>query len=281
MLRLRLISSFFGLLLLIAVIYFGHIGLGVATFILALIGMNEFYNAVSKKGAKPIRIIGYTMCLPLLFMGFDGYFEIINSLNRMIVIFQLSFLLIFVCVVWLFLNIIFKHNKYDLNDIALTILGMFYVVFLFCFIPLVRNMNQGHIYIWLVFIGAFGTDTFAYFSGRFFGKTKLLPEISPKKTVEGAIGGTIGCIVTTVAYGIFVNQYFQNVDIPLIHFCMIGFLCGIVSQIGDWSASAVKRYVDVKDYGTIMPGHGGVLDRVDSVLFVAPVVFFYVGFFIK
>lgn len=284
MLKLRIASSAIALILLTAIVFFGQIALGTAVFVLALLGLYEFYNAVSAKGAKPIRIVGYLMCLPLIFMGFDGYFKIVNDFEKLLFVIGICFLFIFICIVWLFTNLIFMHKKYNLNDAALTILGVFYVVFLFCFIPLTRNLNHGHIHIWMVFIGAFATDTAAYFvgkfvAGRFIGRHMLLPEVSPKKTVEGAIGGIIGSILTMTLYGFLVNKYF--IAFPIYHFVILGLLTGFVSQIGDWSASAIKRYVDVKDYGSVMPGHGGVLDRVDSVLFVAPLVFFYVSFFMQ
>jgi phosphatidate cytidylyltransferase len=170
---------------------------------------------------------------------------------------------------------VLRPKKHNLIDISLTIFAIFYVVFLISFVILTRNLENGEYYIWLVFIGAFATDTFAYFTGRLIGRVKIIPEISPKKTVEGSIGGVIGCIAVTVVYGFIINKYIGNIHI--INFIILGILNGVISQIGDWSASAIKRFVNVKDFGKIMPGHGGVLDRMDSILFVAPVVYFYIN----
>jgi phosphatidate cytidylyltransferase len=107
---------------------------------------------------------------------------------------------------------------------------------------------------------------------------KIVPKISPKKTLEGCIGGVAGCIIAMTLFGYF----FRNeLNVPLIHFAVLGLICGIISQLGDWSASAVKRAVGIKDYGNLMPGHGGVLDRVDSILFTAPAVYFYINIFFQ
>ena len=172
----------------------------------------------------------------------------------------------------------FSGGKYEVKDIAVTLLGIIYIPFLFSFFTLTRRMEQGHLYIWLILIGACVTDTFAFFTGITIGRVKIVPKISPKKTLEGCIGGVAGCIIAMTLFGYF----FRNeLNVPLIHFAVLGLICGIISQLGDWSASAVKRAVGIKDYGNLMPGHGGVLDRVDSILFTAPAVYFYINIFFQ
>ena len=121
----------------------------------------------------------------------------------------------------------------------------------------------------LIFMGAWVSDTFAYFTGKFIGKHKLIPSVSPKKTVEGAIGGIVFTLIAFVVFGIIVRHYF-NVQVPIYQFCILGILLPIVSQIGDLIASCVKRQYGIKDFGKVFPGHGGVLDRFDSVMLVAP-----------
>lgn len=145
---------------------------------------------------------------------------------------------------------------------------------------MLRNMEYGNILIWLIFIGAWGTDTLAYTFGRLFGKRKIMPEISPKKTIAGAIGGVLGCVLLMIVFGIIVYNFF-GLKMSYVVLVLLGLFCGIISQIGDWAASAIKRYVNVKDFGNIMPGHGGVLDRFDSILFVAPVIYYVLVLFIK
>ena len=153
------------------------------------------------------------------------------------------------------------------------IFGTFFTVI---FIPValgsvvrIRAMEGGASLVLLPFIAAWITDTFAYFTGLAFGKHKLIPEISPKKTVEGSIGGILGCIAVMLAYH-FVAQEIWGISYRLPLLAIIAAAGSIISQVGDLSMSYIKRGFGIKDYGTIMPGHGGVLDRFDSVLFTAP-----------
>lgn len=268
MLKTRTISALVGLILLIAVLYLGSVTLGVVVSLIAAIGLSEFYNSVSKvKGISPVKPVGYIAILPLLVLGIEstGWFKIDRTMLYGITI----CLIIFVSMA----IIVFGHKKYNIVDISITAFGIAYVPFLMSFLILIRNMNYGIVLIWLIFIGAWGTDTLAYTFGRLFGKRKIIPEISPKKTLAGAIGGILGCMVLMLVFGFIVRQYFA-MDVSYGALALLGILCGVISQIGDWAASAIKRYVDVKDFGNIMPGHGGVLDRFDSILFVAPVIYF-------
>lgn len=280
MLRTRVMSSVVGLALLIGVVLLGREAFALAIFAVALIGMNEYYNSVSNAGYKPIRVLGYITCLPIAFIGiygrFDtlqGYADLFKSIN------YFSFAL-YVIVIALFSSAIFYHNKYNIADIALTVLGMLYVSFLFSFIVLTRNLINGGFYIWLIFIGAWATDTAAYFTGRFFGKIKMLPAVSPNKTLEGSIGGIFGSLLAITLYGFILVKAGHTGGIPIYHFAIMGVLSGTISQLGDWTASAIKRYMKLKDFGNIFPGHGGVLDRFDSIMFIAPLIYFYISFFI-
>ncbi|WP_110461314.1 phosphatidate cytidylyltransferase [Ruminiclostridium sufflavum] len=270
MLKTRVISAVAGLALLIAVLYLGSVSIGIAISLIAAIGLYEFYNAASNiKNINPIKSAGYLSVIPLLILGIEktGLFRV-----------DVSILLgISVCLI-IFLSmsfIVLNHNRYNIIDACVTAFGIAYVPFLMSFLILVRNMEQGGYLIWLIFIGAWGTDTMAYTCGRLFGKRKIIPEISPKKTYAGAIGGIIGCILLMIAFGAVCSNSF-DLKIPYAVLALLGFCCGIISQIGDWAASAIKRYVNVKDFGNIMPGHGGVLDRFDSILFVAPVVYYII-----
>ena len=147
-----------------------------------------------------------------------------------------------------------------------TLLGFIYIPVFLSHINLLSN--TGSIYIWLVFIFAWISDTFAYFTGVFFGKHKLIPHISPKKTIEGSIGGILGTVLVTVAFAMFFKE--EN---P-IYFVPLAIVGSTVSQLGDLFASAIKREFNIKDYGNLIPGHGGVLDRFDSILFTAPLTYY-------
>ena len=142
-------------------------------------------------------------------------------------------------------------------------------------VTLVDRTGDTGILVWLVIFGAFGTDVMAYFAGVALGKHKLCPSISPKKTIEGSIGGILGSVIICGAFGaVFAKEY-------LIHCLILGLLCGVFSQFGDLTASIFKRKMGIKDYGNLIPGHGGILDRFDSVLFTAPLVYYYILFVIQ
>lgn len=276
--KTRIISAVAALVLLAVIMFLGREALGIAVFVIALLGIHEFYGAMECGGYKPIKTIGYLSSLSLLYLSFSD--RIKNGLSFVFIPSKgLSFVM-FLIVMAVFCILIFRYDKYNITDIAVTLMGIFYVVFLFSFIILVSNMgDRGDLYIWLVFIGAWAPDTAAYFTGITMGRTKILPVISPKKSLEGSIGGVLGCMAVMLAVGLYLNtKGIKYPDgIPFYHYLILGLLCGAISQIGDWSASAIKRQVGIKDYGRLMPGHGGVLDRFDSILFTAPVVYFYLS----
>ena len=155
------------------------------------------------------------------------------------------------------------------------IFGSFFtVIFIpmaFCSIARIRAMEDGLSLVILPFIAAWITDTCAYFAGRAFGRHKLAPVISPKKTIEGSIGGVLGCVAVMLAYNAVAGAIWGvSYHLPLLS--VIAVAGSILSQVGDLAMSYIKREFGIKDYGTIMPGHGGILDRFDSVLFTAPLI---------
>lgn len=257
----RVISALIGLPILVSLVYVGGIPLFIAVLIISLIGLREFYSACKNKSLMPIEIVGYIGSIFLITLL---YF----SSNLSYVLF-LFFILILV------LNIIqLISKKYNFLDASIILFSLIYIPLLLSFILLI-NKQANNIVIWLVFITAWGTDTFAYFSGYFFGKRKLCPLISPKKTVEGAIGGVLGSMIISLLFGyLFLKDY-------VIATAIIGVLGSIVAQIGDLSASLIKRHTGIKDFGNLMPGHGGVLDRFDSILLTAPTIYFVLTFLIN
>ena len=156
---------------------------------------------------------------------------------------------------------------------ALTLFALnFYVIGCFTSIYMVRTSINGRYMYILVFLGAWLCDTFAYFVGVLFGKHKLIPKISPKKTIEGAIGGIVFTVVGFALYALILNNTL-SANLSYVKLCILGLVLSVISQIGDLVASLIKRQYDIKDYGAIFPGHGGVLDRFDSVMLVSPVLF--------
>ncbi len=170
---------------------------------------------------------------------------------------------------------VFSHGKVDITQSSTVLLVSLYIIAAFaCMVYLCYNCAP-NLYL-LVFVGAWVPDTFAYFTGRLFGKHKLIPEVSPKKTVEGAIGGAVFCILAFVIFGFVYNDLHADMAqtegyraLPIWFMAIAGLLSAIVSMIGDLTMSVIKRYYGIKDYGRLLPGHGGILDRFDSVLAVA------------
>ena len=216
---------------------------------------------LEEKDIKPLYYIGYIFSIYLLI---KNYLEL--SISYTYTLIFILFLIAIIPILTLRKNIM---------DIVVTFFGIFYVGVLIDFIILTMdNFDMGKIYVWLIFIIAFATDTCAYFAGYAFGKHKLIPKVSPKKTIEGSIGGILGSTLICLAFG-----YYFNIDLKVI--VILGFLGSIVAQVGDLFASSIKRYVGIKDYGKLIPGHGGILDRFDSVILVAPFVYSIINLFIK
>ena len=174
--------------------------------------------------------------------------------------------------IYLFTVAVFRRGKMVFAEVTTAFTGVLYIAVSFASLALLRHntLNGKYLYL-LVFFGAWVTDTFAYFTGRFFGKHKLNPEISPKKTVEGSIGGIVFCILSFVGFGL-VMQFAYGMRVNYVMLCVAGLICSFVSQVGDLITSLIKREHGVKDFGKIFPGHGGVLDRFDSVLAISPVL---------
>ena len=172
----------------------------------------------------------------------------------------------------LFIQVVISNMKTSIKDIMITFFGICYITFFLSFIALLHGVENGKYLIWFILIAAWGTDTCAYFVGSKFGKHKFT-EISPKKSIEGCIGGTLGSVIIALIYTLAINK-FAGLDISYIYIALIGFVLSILSQIGDLSASSIKRTVGVKDFGNLIPGHGGMLDRIDSIIFIAPFAYF-------
>lgn len=260
----RIVSALLGLPLVLVVLIFGNkYVVDVVMSIVALISIHEFFEAISEK-AKPIRWIGYLSCLSIAVMHVIPA----EHLDMAAIIIIPTIILI------LFLHIIISEMRINFKDIAYTFLGVVYVVMFIMFIALIRGMEDGKILIWYAIIAAWATDIFAYFTGKRLGKHKF-STISPNKTIEGCVGGTIGAIIVAIIYTLCINQYL-DMEYSYIYIAIFSLILSIIGQIGDFAASSIKRYVNIKDYSELIPGHGGMLDRIDSLLFIAP--FAYVMF---
>ena len=254
----RLTSGLLGFPLVLIIFLLGNkIVVDVALTIIALLSIDEYFNAV-KRVAKPVKWLGYVTCFSIALIHI-----IPGEYLNMVVTLSVPTILII-----LFTQVIITDMKTTFKDIAYTFVGIFYVVFFIMFIAFINGMPNGKILIWYALFAAWGTDISAYVIGRHFGKHKF-SKVSPKKSVEGCIGGTIGAIILMLAYTYFANTYWgMNYSYLLIG--GMGIILSLVGQIGDFAASSIKRFVDIKDYSNLIPGHGGMLDRIDSLIFLAP-----------
>lgn len=234
--------------------------------LISLFGMHEYNGAFKAKGYHPISWIGYVGCLSILLMGGFVPTELKMVIFRMIVPLLLIILFIYIMV---------KREKYSVMDITITAFSLIYIPFMFSFLKLLMLMDHGRIWILFAVLGASVSDTCAYEIGTRFGKTKLCEKISPKKTVEGSVAGVVGVVISYIILAIISNK-FLGMNINYLIIIIMGIVTSIIGQFGDLSASLIKRYCGVKDFGNIMPGHGGILDRFDSLLFTAPMVYIFV-----
>ena len=162
--------------------------------------------------------------------------------------------------------------KITVKDMMITMLGIVYVLGFIVFIPMLRGIENGVYFIWYIIFIAWGTDVFAYFVGKKFGKHKF-SSISPKKSIEGCIAGIAGAMIASLLYTLALNTI-AGFSISYIYIAVVSLALSIISQLGDFAASSVKRYTGIKDYSSLIPGHGGMLDRCDSVIFIAPFAYF-------
>ena len=239
--------------------------------LLALLGMYEYNHAFKNIGIKPISWVGYLSCFSILFIGNN----LISQPNKILII---KFLLPLV-IISVFCYIILTNLKRTIIDVAVTFFSILYVPFLISFIKFVLLMDNGRLLFVFVLVAAFVSDMAAYFVGRKFGKTKLCKDISPKKSVEGAIAGVMAVVIAFGIVTILYNKVFA-MTLPVLLMLLAGLVASIAGQFGDLSASAIKRYCKVKDFGKIMPGHGGILDRFDSIMFVAPIIYLFLNLYI-
>ena len=202
-------------------------------------------------------------------MNYLGLLQKINiSYEQTIIYIVIPVVLILTFVVY-----VLQHHKYNIIDVCATLLQLLYCVFMFNFISSIYSLENGKIYIWYVFIGSWFTDIFAYCVGRTIGK-HTFTSISPKKTIEGCIGGIVGAVISFGVFTYILNANF-GMQFNYLGILILAIICSIISQLGDLFASSIKRYAEIKDFGNVFPGHGGMIDRFDSTIFVAPIVFMY------
>ena len=256
MFKTRLIS---GILLVIAAlltIISGGYVLFFTLLCISLIGMQELYKAmgIHEDRTGLLEIVGYlgaVLYYISLLLGFESYGLMAVLVSMILVMFVY----------------VFTYPKYHANQVMAAFFGVVYVAVMLSFILMTRNLPDGKFIVWLIFLCSWGCDTCAYCVGMLIGKHKMAPVLSPKKSVEGGVGGVVGAALLGVIYAAATQG-------PMVEYAVICGIGALISMVGDLAASAIKRNQGIKDYGKLIPGHGGILDRFDSVIFTAPVIYY-------
>lgn len=243
-------------------IYSGTIIFNIAMALLSLIAVYEMLSCVGAKKNIPVLIVS---CLLSAAMPIIPYYTSAYTLHIALVCYIIYLILILTFMV-------FSRGNEDFTTVSAAFMGVFYISVSFTAVVLLRE-NGAYLYL-LAFFGPWVSDTFAYIVGRLIGKRKLIPEVSPNKTIAGSVGGIIATSALFVGYGFAVAKFADLSSTPnIIAMAVAGAIVSVISQIGDLTASYIKRRYGVKDYGKLFPGHGGVMDRFDSVLLTAPVLY--------
>jgi len=256
----RVITSFIAILFLIGVIRYAPLWVFIIiTLFAALISLNEFYALIKPKIAEKIVFFNYVLTTIL-------FFSILANNHRSIALFPF-----FVIVPLAFFIFTYPKSHHKIGDIANLIMGPFYICLPLVLLAIIARLPQGRMWIFFILVVIFAGDTGSFYCGKFFGKHKLT-QISPGKTWEGTIGGLIANIACA---GLFGYVFFPSLSV--ISIMIVGIVLGISGQIGDLAESMLKRISNKKDSGKILPGHGGMLDRIDSLLFAVPVMYVYLN----
>ena len=234
------------------VLYFGSMAI-------SLIGLYELYRVMKIERSAP-GFVGYAAVV--------AYYWIMGNREQYVTFLAIISLMILMTIY------VVTFPKYGTEQITVAFFGIFYVGIMFSYLYQVREMPDGKYLVWLILLSSWGCDTCAYCVGMLIGKHKMSPILSPKKSIEGLVGGIVGAAILGALYGLYLNTYIRFSFNPVTMFPIVCGLGGAVSVIGDLAASAIKRDSGIKDYGTLIPGHGGILDRFDSIIFIAPVIYY-------
>jgi len=251
-----------------AVIFSKYIVYPIALALIAFVAMFEMLRVIGVNNQPAITIPAYifTLTFPV-----GAYFLTAESASYFLLAISGG---MFIYLLWLMGISVISKGKTTFSYISEAFVGVVYITVSLTSLSLLRYIDR-EVGVWmvvLVFVIAWATDTFAFLFGMLFGKHKLIPEISPKKTVEGAIGGIVGCLLLCAIYGCGLDMLFENISVNYYVLIPCAVILSVVSQFGDLIASLLKREHGVKDYGTIFPGHGGVMDRFDSVIAISTIL---------
>lgn len=264
--KTRLITSFVGAIVFFIVLLTPPVVFQLATVIVTGIAMYEIYSVTGIAKKLPLALSG---CFGIAFGALLGYMH----LNDKLVTYDVCLLWLSIYIAYMFALMVFDHENVKLQDASTAFFVSMFVAVLFSYLIPLREAENGIFIIIALFVGTWCSDSGAYFIGVRFGKHKMAPVLSPKKSWEGFFGGILGSVVGMLIYMAVLNMVLKiDCNGPALILTAIG--CAILGPVSDIATSAIKREFGVKDYGTLFPGHGGILDRFDSVLLTTPFVYF-------
>lgn len=275
MFRTRLLSGIVLVAIQLLVLIVGGPLLLIVTGLISMIGLFEYYRALGLN-KLPAASVGYafTVIYYLYILSGDNCKQLSRISGLKGSLFPLLTVIMLIALLFFY---VLSYPKYTYEQIAELFFGPVYVSVMLSFIYQTRIYTHGKYLVWLIFLASWGCDTCAYCAGRLFGKHHMSPVLSPKKTVEGAVGGIAGVFLLNLIYMLVFRDHLSHLtteDIVILSLCSC--LAGLISMIGDLAASAIKRNVEIKDFGRLIPGHGGILDRFDSVIITAPVIYYLI-----
>lgn len=257
----RVLTALIGFPIVIVLLVFGNkYVFDITMALIAIISMNEYIKCVSKK-AKVISWISYLSVATIALIHI-----VPNPIIEMCSTFGIPVLLLI-----LFLHVIITNMKITFEQITYTLMGICYILGFIVFIPLIYGTDgdiSGKMLVWYVLGASWGTDVFAYIIGKRIGKTKF-SKVSPNKSIEGCVAGVLGTIIINLGFTFLFNNC-MNMEISYLAIGIISIVLSFVGQVGDFSASVIKRSFEIKDFSELFPGHGGMIDRIDSVMYIAP-----------
>ena len=256
----RVISGAALVVILAITLHFGGIVTCGLMALVSLVGNMELLRVYGVNKKTP----GIVCYLATVLYYIAIYLDRMDIIVPMMVVYLLVMLAVYVL----------TFPTYSDKQIMAAFMDFFYVSVMLSFVYLIRNMEHGLVLVLLIFVSSWINDTCAYFVGRAFGKHKMAPVLSPKKSIEGLIGGIVGAGVFGAVFGILFDKYVDTMNYAPLLFAVVGAVGALPAVIGDLAASAIKRNNDIKDYGKLIPGHGGILDRFDSIIFTAPIIYY-------
>lgn len=256
----RVISGAVLVVILAITLYFGGIVTCGLMALVSLVGNMELLRVYGVNKKTP----GIVCYLATVLYYIAIYLNRMDIIVPMMVVYLLVMLAVYVL----------TFPTYSDKQIMAAFMDFFYVSVMLSFVYLIRNMEHGLVLVLLIFVSSWINDTCAYFVGRALGKHKMAPVLSPKKSIEGLIGGIVGAGLFGAVFGILFDKYVDTMNYAPLLFAVVGAVGALPAVIGDLAASAIKRNNDIKDYGKLIPGHGGILDRFDSIIFTAPIIYY-------